>query len=461
MFCKKCGEKLPDNSVFCPKCGMRVADMGIQNTQASMAEENEKTVSKTSDGFSGKETTSNVTNPFVHRAENGRTAYVPPKRRTAVESGTAGTDPAGAKPVINSTVKPDGVNAASVKAGGYIPPRGNVGSRASSETNESTTSSGRDKTNAPGVTSTPIDTGDKSFDSGHNKGLFSDKKKMILIISAIAALAVVMLLVFVVKKPAGGGTGRETDAAAAGSTAEAENTETTSTAEESAKVEKTEESAKSVSDQLETAASAQPEPEYIEWKDSALGDEMAACLGKEADQITAEDLSGITAIYFIGDKATEDSSVIQDMAQKSSQGNITDLQDLQYFTSLSTLYVWGNSLNNLDAFSDSDKLGFLYDQLVQVNFDNNSLIDISPMVNLTGLETVSMRSNKIDNINVLGNLTKLKILDLTDNQITDAGGLSTCKHLKTVKLAENPLTNWDAVKDLPSIDLSTCSFPGD
>ena len=73
----------------------------------------------------------------------------------------------------------------------------------------------------------------------------------------------------------------------------------------------------------------------------------------------------------------------------------------------------------------------------------NKITDLTPLANLTQLQTLRLRHNYIVDISPLANLTKLKELDLVDNLILD---ISALQGLSLIKLS------YDEVCLLPDLD---------
>ena len=89
--------------------------------------------------------------------------------------------------------------------------------------------------------------------------------------------------------------------------------------------------------------------------------------------------------------------------------------------------------------------------LQELNLQNNSISDISPLTTLTNLEQLYLRDNMISDIFPLSNLTDLKYLDLGGNEISDISPLGELSNLWVLNLQRNNIIDIDSLKKLNKI----------
>jgi Leucine-rich repeat (LRR) protein len=123
---------------------------------------------------------------------------------------------------------------------------------------------------------------------------------------------------------------------------------------------------------------------------------------------------------------------------------IKSLQGLEYFQSLSSLRLPGQSIQNLDSVPKIENLRYLDlsqnklkdienlkgTKLIELLLDDNEIEDVSVLSTLAEIEHLSIKNNKIFDINPLACLTKLRVLLASDNPFVDTSGLKMIyKHL--------------------------------
>lgn len=130
-----------------------------------------------------------------------------------------------------------------------------------------------------------------------------------------------------------------------------------------------------------------------------------------------------------------------------NDGNISDLEGLQYFDGLSRIYLYGNRLSNLKPLSKLTNL-------TVINISNNSIKgrDFETILNNMGkiskLEDFTCTNNEIEDISFLkkiGNISNYTSLDLSNNKINDISLLKDSKNLYSLDLNNN------RIKDITSL----------
>lgn len=153
--------------------------------------------------------------------------------------------------------------------------------------------------------------------------------------------------------------------------------------------------------------------------------------------------------------------------------NISDLEGLQYFIGLRTIYVGGNHLSDLKPLSKLSELTMLdisnnsfkgkkfeialntagcINNLETLNLDNNGITSIKfldKIGNINNFTVLSMRDNKISEISILKDAASLYTLDLNNNRITDVSPLKNLEKLTfCIDLRNNCIIDYKPIKPL-------------
>ncbi|MCG9134520.1 leucine-rich repeat domain-containing protein [Candidatus Poribacteria bacterium] len=139
-----------------------------------------------------------------------------------------------------------------------------------------------------------------------------------------------------------------------------------------------------------------------------------------------------------------------------AENDVADLSPLADLTALETLYGWSNrqivdisSIANLTA-------------LRTLNLAACNISEINALADLTALENLNLGYNKIENIGPLANLKQLTELRLMANKIVDIRPLTHLTHLKTLWIADNLITDYRPIQALDILELirdEVCDFP--
>jgi internalin A len=101
-------------------------------------------------------------------------------------------------------------------------------------------------------------------------------------------------------------------------------------------------------------------------------------------------------------------------------------------------------INDIAGLEKCKKLKFL--------FITGGVGDLTPLANLTNLETVTVKGGKIQDLKPLAGLTNLEYLDLSDNQISDLTPLAGLKKLKTLHLSNNQIKDLTPIAGLTALE---------
>ncbi len=140
--------------------------------------------------------------------------------------------------------------------------------------------------------------------------------------------------------------------------------------------------------------------------------------------------------------------------------SLTDISALIELTKLTRLALDSNLVSDISPLTGLTKL-------TQLTLANNSIEDISPLATLTALEQLLLGNNAISDISPIAKLTNLKLVYLGNNSIKDVSPLTRLVHLKAVQLAGNsvsdlsPLAESQGLEDGTQIDIrkNPLSYP--
>ena len=140
---------------------------------------------------------------------------------------------------------------------------------------------------------------------------------------------------------------------------------------------------------------------------------------------------------------------------RASNKNIRDLTGLEFATGLTVLELSGTPTPTLDLSSSILDLSPLSNltSLTELRLFFTSIVDISPLSGLTNLTELGLSNNSIVDISPLSSLTNLTELYLQNNSIVDISPLSELTSLTTLYL-ENILS----IPPIPGLVLSTNSI---
>ncbi|CAL6030656.1 Conserved_hypothetical protein [Hexamita inflata] len=92
-----------------------------------------------------------------------------------------------------------------------------------------------------------------------------------------------------------------------------------------------------------------------------------------------------------------------------------------------------------------------WNQLLELNLDDNQLENVSELGNLTQLKSLSLRSNYIQNVDSLKGLVNLTSINLSSNPNLNVDSLKGLVNLTSINLSSNQILNVDSLKDLVNL----------
>lgn len=125
---------------------------------------------------------------------------------------------------------------------------------------------------------------------------------------------------------------------------------------------------------------------------------------------------------------------------------LSDLTPISQLTNLETLVLFNHNISNLTPISSLVNLRTL-------RLEVNRIEDIAPLANLRKLESLQIDENLISDLTPLSGLTELKTLWISKNKIADISPLKGLKHLRALYLSGNKVTDLKILADLTLSDL--------
>lgn len=128
--------------------------------------------------------------------------------------------------------------------------------------------------------------------------------------------------------------------------------------------------------------------------------------------------------------------------------SFSDLTPVRNLTGLNSLQFSISNVSDLSPLQNLSSLGELYLQ-------NNQISDVSPLQNLTSLRTLWLPGNPIQNITPIQGLTNLTELWINDCQVSNVSALQNLTNLTSLNIGFNPITNITALQNLTSLRILT------
>lgn len=149
---------------------------------------------------------------------------------------------------------------------------------------------------------------------------------------------------------------------------------------------------------------------------------------------------------------------------------ITDLTGLEYAVNIRNLSIRNNNIQDLSPLAHLKEL-----QLLVLDYNNLSGVDLSPIMKLNKMKILSIRDcglnninafekanfpeiaslnlyhNRITDISPLRNLTNLRQISITTNAIEDISAVENFKYLTDFRAGWNKIKNLDALKNKPNL----------
>ena len=123
---------------------------------------------------------------------------------------------------------------------------------------------------------------------------------------------------------------------------------------------------------------------------------------------------------------------------------IVDLSGMEYWTSLTTLWLSVNSIVDLTPLAGLTSL-------TDLGLSDNSIVDLTPLAGLTSLTSLGLSANSIVSLTPLAGLTSLQYLWLAANSIVSPTPLAGLTNLQYLWLSANSIVDLTPLAGLTSL----------
>lgn len=177
-----------------------------------------------------------------------------------------------------------------------------------------------------------------------------------------------------------------------------------------------------------SSTSTNSEPNIIEFQDVNFENLVREILNNPSEKIMITDVQSISDLRGYG-------------------RNITNIDGLEYFTGLKTMFLSGNNITDISPIANLT-------HLQDLAFTDNNIVDISPLAKLTNLQYLGLQLNNIVDISPIANLINLKLLKIGANFITDISPLVQNQGIgpeDIMNLMGNPLSETSRTVYIPQL----------
>jgi Leucine-rich repeat (LRR) protein len=129
----------------------------------------------------------------------------------------------------------------------------------------------------------------------------------------------------------------------------------------------------------------------------------------------------------------------------STTQKITDVSAIRDFSNLTTLYLPGQNINDLEAIGTLTNLQNLSVEM------NPNLADITPLSNLTQLIQLYLGQDQIVDITALTGLKNLTLLSIYNNLVSDLTPLKNSNKMVTLHINNNPIRDINALIQMTAL----------
>ena len=179
-------------------------------------------------------------------------------------------------------------------------------------------------------------------------------------------------------------------------------------------------------DQLENKDFVIGTDEVVGFTDSNLEQFVRDKIGKQTGDIYESDVINITELY-------------------AYEQNITTLDGLEYFQSLSDLDLAFNSISDITPLTNLT-------QLNNLNLKGNNISDVNALSGLTNLNNLIIDYNSITSIDCLSQLTNLGLFSFNDNAISDISIVTNFNDLYEIDAHNNDISTLPDLTGLTNLD---------
>lgn len=123
-----------------------------------------------------------------------------------------------------------------------------------------------------------------------------------------------------------------------------------------------------------------------------------------------------------------------------------DLENVKYLSNLKQIHLNNNlELTDISPLRSLTKLELVY-------MDNTAVSDISPLENCKNLKELGIKNTHVNNISVISNFGKLEKLVAGECYISDISPVADCPEMRELWLSYNPISDFSPVSELKKLD---------
>lgn len=173
-----------------------------------------------------------------------------------------------------------------------------------------------------------------------------------------------------------------------------------------------------------------------------------------SSSLTEADLWELTSLKVISpdEKERIDEAILSETNLRRAEnglmeidGVIESLEGLEYAKNLKELMVAGQSIQDLEPIANLTGLVFL-------NLTSNRISDMEQLKNLNQIKVLILGDNTIRDVGVLQYLDQVTELNLQNNEIIDITSMENMKKLKQVNLSNNKIHNIRSIGAIASLE---------
>lgn len=134
------------------------------------------------------------------------------------------------------------------------------------------------------------------------------------------------------------------------------------------------------------------------------------------------------------------------------RGTVETVEELMYFTSITSLNGYGNNIETINSFSPS---------LITIDFHLNPLVSVPDLSNLENLEQIYLYKTELESITGYSNCKNLKKVNILENKLTEIEDFSLLPALEIAYLQGNLLTfeDLDPLSQIPDFESKFIYYP--
>ncbi|HLR91666.1 MAG TPA: leucine-rich repeat domain-containing protein, partial [Atopostipes sp.] len=204
--------------------------------------------------------------------------------------------------------------------------------------------------------------------------------------------------------------------------------------------------------------SFRPTHSTVDFEDPGLEQAVLDAIEQEEGPIEPKDVEMLQVLDATGYgiESLEGIEALPELRELNLEDNyVKSVSPLQNLTKLETLSLRNNEITDLEAI-DFDDILFLNirDLSLRHNVkrdeegEGTRLADISMLGQMVSLRKLELRDNDIENLEPLSNLRKLTELDLRENKFKDIEALETLTKLKELNLRDNEIESLEPIRHL-------------